>query len=318
MNSKNGLKRMTMTKTSEMTLTQLKDHFVKKCKVINLTEYTIFGYEYGFQKFMKFLGNQDVKASEISSDVIQDYTCWLKETGIKPITVNTYLRNLSPILHHGMELNIIPKFMIRSIRTEECVKEVYTDSELMILLKKPVTDSFAEYRNWVIINFLIATGVRALELRCLKVENIDLENEMILLKKTKSKKQRYIPISKSLSKIIGEYILFRKPSSSEEFLFCNEFGQQMPRTTLQNGIKKYCLKRGVTKFSLHLFRHTFAKRWILNKGDIFTLKKILGHSSLKMVNHYLNLYGDDLKKNFDEFCPLESIRVERERIKINR
>ena len=68
-------------------------------------------------------------------------------------------------------------------------------------------------------------------------------------------------------------------------------------------------KRGVYKHSLHLFRHTFANMWIINKGDIFSLQKILGHSSLKQVNHYANLAMDDVKRNFDSFCALESVVV---------
>jgi len=106
-----------------------------------------------------------------------------------------------------------------------------------------------------------------------------------------------------------EYLDVRKAENVKEFLFCNEFGQYLPRTTLQMAITKYCLTRGVTKYSLHLFRHTFANMWILNQGDIFSLQKILGHSSLKQVQHYANLAMDDVKRNFDSFCALESVVV---------
>lgn len=130
---------------------------------------------------------------------------------------------------------------------------------------------------------------------------------MLIVKRTKNRKQRYIPISKNLNKILIEYLEYRNPKSEEDYLFCNEFGEFLPRTTLQNAVMKYCLRRGVNKYSLHLFRHTFAKMWILNQGDVFSLQKILGHSSLKQVNHYLNLYAEDIKRYFDDFCALESI-----------
>ena len=132
---------------------------------------------------------------------------------------------------------------------------------------------------------------------------------MLLVSRTKSRRQRYIPISRSLNKTLMEYLDVRKAENVKEFLFCNEFGQYLPRTTLQMAITKYCLTRGVTKYSLHLFRHTFANMWILNQGDIFSLQKILGHSSLKQVQHYANLAMDDVKRNFDSFCALESVVV---------
>jgi integrase/recombinase XerD len=65
------------------------------------------------------------------------------------------------------------------------------------------------------------------------------------------------------------------------------------------------MRRGVEKTSIHLFRHTFSKKWIKNGGDIFRLQKILGHSSMKVVREYVNMFNDDLKDNFDRFNPLE-------------
>jgi len=63
----------------------------------------------------------------------------------------------------------------------------------------------------------------------------------------------------------------------------------------------------VQKTSVHLFRHTFAKKWILSGGDIFRLQKLLGHSSLEIVKEYVNIFGADLKAQYDTFNPLESM-----------
>lgn len=317
MQSKNGLKRKILNKASDMTFADLHEAYIKKCKVNNLSDYTINFYKVSLRTFGKFVDIDQLKANEIDRDLIDDYILHLKETGVKDVTINTYIHGISPVIKYGMERGIIREFGLKDIRTTEEIKETYTKQELEILLKKPTTHSFAEYRNWVIINFLLGTGIRALELRSIRIKDLHLSSGVLLVTRTKNRKPRYIPISKTLNNILLDYLEHRKANEPEDYLFCNQFGEILPRTTLQMGITKYCKKRGIEKYSLHLFRHTFAKMWIINRGDIFTLKKILGHSSLKQVNHYANLVTEDLQNGFDEFCPLENFSSKKKRLKMN-
>lgn len=69
---------------------------------------------------------------------------------------------------------------------------------------------------------------------------------------------------------------------------------------------RYNNSRGVTKTSVHIYRNTFAKHWILSGGDIVRLQKILSHKKLNMVLEYVDMYGNDLQKGFDDFNPLSA------------
>ena len=116
-----------------------------------------------------------------------------------------------------------------------------------------------------------------------------------------------IPLSSTLEKTLKEYLKVRggKP---DDYLFCNQYSGKFQKDSITTAIYRYNHSRGVTKTSVHLFRHTFAKNWILNRGDPFRLKAILGHSSMAMVNEYANMFGNDLHKDFDMFNPLEKMK----------
>ena len=75
---------------------------------------------------------------------------------------------------------------------------------------------------------------------------------------------------------------------------------------LKHAISKYNRKRGVTKTSLHLFRHTFAKRAVMNGMNVFVLQKWLGHSDISVTKEYINLYANDLALNMQSTNPLDT------------
>ena len=73
---------------------------------------------------------------------------------------------------------------------------------------------------------------------------------------------------------------------------------------------EYNKKRGVERTGIHRFRHTFAKQFILMGGNVVTLQKILGHSSLEITQNYLNLLATDISKDIEEFNILRKFKSE--------
>lgn len=163
-----------------------------------------------------------------------------------------------------MELGYLSNFKIQLLKTEKKIKITYTDCELELLLKKPNMNSctFTEYRNWVVTNYLLATGNRISTICNIKIQDIDFSSDTIILTKTKNRKQQTIPLSRSLILILVEYLKFRK-GSSEDYLFCNYCGKQLTREGLEKAISSYNRNHGVMKTSPHLYRNTFAKKWLL-------------------------------------------------------
>ena len=94
---------------------------------------------------------------------------------------------------------------------------------------------------------------------------------------------------------------------SDNYLFPGSRNMQMQAHTLEERIRTYNISRGVTKTSTHLFRHTFAKNYILAGGGMIQLQAILGHSTMDMTRKNINLYGTDIQRDFDRLNPLNNL-----------
>ena len=292
--------------------------FITSCKVKNLSERTIEYYSDCFKEFKIYFSSKQL--CDINSTIFDGYILWLKDKGsLKDITINTRIKGMRAIMYYFMRQNYLDEFSIRLIKAEKTIKETYTENELNILLKKPniSTCLFSEYRNWVIINYLLSTGNRLNSIINIKIKDIRFDSGYILIQKTKNKKQQMIPLSKTSEKLLMEYLNYRK-GDGEDYLFCNARGFKLTPDALKHSIADYNTKRGIAKTSIHLFRHTFAKMWILAGGDMFRLQKILGHSTLDIVKEYVNMFADDLKRDFDKFSPLEQLNTSNDHLKMKK
>lgn len=291
--------------------------FIKYCRVKNLSIRTIDYYEECFEVFLKENKNIDC-TNEIKSETVDDYILKLRvNTNLNDISINSRLRGLRTILYYFMKFEYMDEFKISLIKAEKKIKQTYSDSELKLLIKKPNLKkcSFTEYRDWVIINYLLSTGNRASTVINVKIKDIDFENNIIIMEKTKNKKQQMIPLSSTLAGVLIAYLQYRK-GENNDYLFCSVYGCKLTLNALEHSIRKYNQKRGVQKSSIHLFRHTFSKKWIMAHGSIFGLQKMLGHSSLEIVKEYVNLFTDDLQKDFDKFNALEQLQTNKKYISL--
>jgi integrase/recombinase XerD len=224
-------------------------------------------------------------------------------------SIETYFRNLRVIMYFAMENKFIIPFSVTIKNVETKIKDVYTDAEIKKLLRKPRTEDFEPVRNWVIVNYLLGTGNRLGTVINLKVKDIDFDDNFININTQKSKKVMRIGLTKELRKVLRQYIDdYRCNEDGEplddEYLFCTKYGGKLTEGMFKKMIKTYNLSRGVNKTSTHLFRHTYAKMWITSGGDLISLQKALGHSSLRMVERYSNLYETDVREKMQQHSAL--------------
>lgn len=312
------MKNLSLLMDKDLTVRECFQDYIENCSLKNLSKETIKIYQIQFSIFNQFLNNDNTLISEISSQNINDYILYLRrKNSCNDITINSYLRGVRAFIYYAMDLSYLQPFKIKMPKADKKIKETYTDEELSILLKKPNLKSatFTEYKVWVFSNYLLATGNRISSALSIKIIDIDFINGLIQVNKTKNRKAQYVPLSPTLASILKEYMKYRK-GSDEDYLFCNTYGNKADIRTFQEMLAKYNRERGVQKTSAHLYRHTFAKKWILNGGDIFRLQKILGHSDLSVVKEYINMFGTDVSKDFDKFNPLDCMGIIQNKKKI--
>ena len=94
-------------------------------------------------------------------------------------------------------------------------------------------------------------------------------------------------------------------------MFLNQYGEAMDRHSVRRVVVSLGKKAGISnvQVSPHTFRNTFAKNWIVNGGDPFSLQRILGHSTQQMVSHYVNLATGGLQLQHSRFSPVDRLNL---------
>lgn len=291
--------------------TEMFEMYFKSLEIQGRAKETLRTYKHHHKYFFEFLkiytGKDNPKSDAINIQCFEAYINYMQEIkGLSnPVTINSYMQNVSPVIKWGYERGYIgTTFSIPYLKVQETFKDIYTEEELNVLLTPPKNKNFVDIRNWAIIWTLASTGIRAKEIRNLKVCNLDLINRCITVNVTKNKKVRAIPISTALYEVLTDYLELRQ-GEGEEYLFPTVYNDMMERTTLQKHIKQYCNKRGVEKSGLHLFRHTFITLAVRTNVSPLMLKRITGHSTLSQLNRYYQANVTDLLSVIDDITPVK-------------
>lgn len=266
------------------------------------------------------LDNEIVDLIEITPQVVKQYLAYeQKEKNNNPTTINSKLRSLKIFFNYLQEIEVItaktnPTQKINYIRSHVQI-EVFSDSQISQMLGyyrrlKTRDKDFYAYRDGTIIITLLGTGMRLGELCNLKWSDVDFENRhLILLGKLKT--QTSIPMADKLYSELSEYKLVcsRHLKKLPQYVFVARTGQKLLPSSVQNIFKR--LKKVMNfpnvRCCAYDFRHTFAHRFLMNGGDVFTLQKLLRHSDIAMSQRYLALWGTALHEQNNKFNPINRI-----------
>lgn len=318
------------------------DDFMNYCEYRNLSKKTLLSYEQTLRLFSRYLiDTYKINRSEqVTQQIILNYINDTKERGkytvvanentkktnnpqnrgdygkkVSIVTLNNYIRNLKVYFNYMYENRIIkknPTQKIKLIHVPRKAKGYMNDIEVNNLLKCFDLSRFHEYRDCVITELLFDTGMRLGECLLIKEKtDINFAERTIFLPadNTKGKKDRYVFFSVQMATELKRWLQYKDRYKESEYVFCTNKGTVLQERSFESNFTNYGERIGKKEINPHLLRNNFAKRFLMNGGDIFTLSKILGHSSIKVTEQcYLDLQTEDLKKQYEKHSPLMNLK----------
>ena len=227
------------------------EDYIVDCKARNLRDGTIKHYRDAFKQIFKYL-DKNMLIEDMTKEVFADFMLALRENkAVNEMSIYTYSRDLKTVMYFFMEQGWLERYKIKLAKTDKQPIETYTDEDLRKLLKKPNLKqcSFTEYKAWVIVNFLLSTGVRQNSLANIKIKDIDFDNKVVYVNITKNRKPLIVPLNDDIIQILKEYLRYRN-GEREDYLFCNIFGKKLVRSTLYHSLWQYNKDRGVETMGL--------------------------------------------------------------------
>lgn len=300
-----GRKLVRVVEVEECMIREAAEEFYRHNAAKGLATESQRSYKDYVNHFISWSG--DIPLTEVTPKLLDGFMCKKMDDGNKMVSIATNMRHLRTFFNFCISRNYMDEIEITIPKYEQELKEPYTDEEMRLLLKKPKTNNWVEYRSWVMVNYFFATGQRLSTVLNIKIKDLDLNNSRVKLEHNKDKIKKWMPLSSAIVRVLREYIEI-SALEEEDYLFPEYEGKQFKVRSAEDAIANYNRKRGVTKTSIHLFRHTFAKNYIINGGNAVKLQKLLNHKTIDMTMKYVNLYGNDIANDLDLFNPLDNFK----------
>ncbi|MDB5052653.1 MAG: integrase [Bacilli bacterium] len=292
--------------------------FILECKVKNLSKRTIQFYEENLNYLVKVFEAQGLTVNLTIltyRDIKQKFIGYMFEKGLASNTLNGRIKTCKAFFKYSYKEGFIVNNIadeLDLVKSEKLMIQTFTKEQILNLLNQPNRNTFTGLRDYTIMMLLFETGMRIGELTKLKLEDVNFKEHEIRIVKGKGGKPRRVPFQKTCSRVLKTYLEERKDVETNA-LFITVDNEQLGMRTIQENIQTYGRLARISgvRVSPHTFRHTMAKFYIFNGGDIFTLQQILGHSTIDMVRYYVELFSSDIKDQHQKYSPVENLEFKK-------
>ena len=264
------------------------------------------------EKFKQWLRSKRYSESTLSTycDALKSFFVFYREKTIAEITNedviifnNEYiLKNNLSASYQNQIVNAI-KLYFKTIReTKIEIDKIHRPKRAKTLPNvlskeevKLILEAHSNIKHKTMLSLIYSCGLRCGELLALQPVHIDSKRNIVLLKNSKGKKDRIVPLSPKILGMLREYYTVCKPTT---YLFEGQTkGQQYDDRSLQQVLKQAIKKAGITKpVTLHWLRHSYATHLLESGTDLRYIQELLGHNSSKTTEIYTHVSTKSLQQ----------------------
>ncbi len=165
---------------------------------------------------------------------------------------------------------------------------------------KRILNAHNNVKHKVMLSLIYSCGLRCGELLRLKPEHVDSKRNLLIIKHSKGRKDRIVPLGNKIIDMLRQYFIACKP---EVYLFEGQkSGEPYDISSLQKVLKLGLDKAGLNKpVTLHWLRHSYATHLLENGTDLRYIQEILGHSRSTTTEIYTHVSTKSLQKIVSPF-----------------
>ncbi|HCS88254.1 MAG TPA: tyrosine recombinase XerD [Bacteroidales bacterium] len=275
-----------------------------------LSENTVLAYEQDLDKLRAYFDKARKSPCDATFDDLQEFV-YEQMKDVK--SVRSQARIISGVhsfyrfLVYSKRIEDDPSVLLALPKLEMRLPNVLTVEEIDRMIDCIDLSLKEGHRNRAIIEMLYGSGLRVSELVNLKLSNIYLKEEYMLVE-GKGSKQRLVPLSKESIKQFLFWLEDRnrwdvKPEYSD-CAFVNRYGRQLTRNMIFTIIRRLASEAGIQKvISPHTLRHSFATHLLQNGADLRIIQQLLGHENIITTEIYTHIDIQDLRQAILKYHP---------------
>lgn len=279
-----------------MLLTDAAKEFEFNCQCRKLSDKTIRNYGKLIGYLLDYLKEQHkvLCLEDVRPMYIKAYLMMLQERGAKPQYINDQLKAFKVLFRYLYEEGYTDSILterIKNVKQPKTIIKTFTEQEVKKMTEYYSGHTFMEVRNRLMLMTFFDTGIRVSELIDLKLSQV--KDEYILIH-GKGDKERVVPKSPLLNKWMFKYLSTRENYFAyrrvPENVFLSRNGRPMTTEAIHRVIKIAGKAVGVSRdirVSPHTCRHTFAQMQLKNGLNLYSLSRLMGHSSISITQRYL-------------------------------
>lgn len=192
---------------------------------------------------------------------------------------------------------------LMSLRSVSSLPRALSEAELLQLIEKGARAGELHSRDRALLELLYGTGLRASELCRLELEDVDLREGLLYVRRSKGGKERIVPFGEQVRKALLAYLREGPPARAGP-LFLSQRGQALSRDTVTKTVARAGQRAGLTRaVSPHRLRHSYATHLLRHGASVRAVQALLGHASLASTQIYLEVELSDLARMVEKSHP---------------